>query len=337
MGPRAWAALPSSDELLRSRTSVRADTIDEAHATVSGVFCEHHLAPLERREVRMSMRSLHEGGVGIDLLDYGAAVRIGVGRGLENFHLVQIPLRGRATMQVGNALVESSPTVATVPPLEREFVMRWDAGVPTLILYATQERVRDVARAVYGVDDARLQLGLQLQLGTLAGGDFLRALLEHHEVLERTTSDGGYARKLSSELLLARLLSAVENSVSRSLGTWAQAEPVRVTPGDALVRRFEESIEAGVTHGATVLELAAQLGVPLRTLQTHVRAVRGTTPTALLRHAQLRHARTMLTAADPLRETVTAIAQRAGFAHLGRFSAEYRRLFGESPGETLRR
>ncbi|WP_396426479.1 helix-turn-helix domain-containing protein [Leucobacter luti] len=65
--------------------------------------------------------------------------------------------------------------------------------------------------------------------------------------------------------------------------------------------------------------------------------MRGTTPTALLREAQLRHAHTLLEAADPLRETVTGIAQRAGFTHLGRFSTEYRRRFAESPGDTLRR
>ena len=33
----------------------------------------------------------------------------------------------------------------------------------------------------------------------------------------------------------------------------------------------------------------------------------------------------------------TDVAMRWGFWHLGRFSAEYRGFFGESPGRTLRR
>ena len=86
-----------------------------------------------------------------------------------------------------------------------------------------------------------------------------------------------------------------------------------------------------------MLDIATELGVPLRTLQSHVRATRGTTPTAMLRDAQLRNARSLLSAADPQRETVTSIAMQSGFAHLGRFSTEYRRRFGESPAETLRR
>ena len=35
--------------------------------------------------------------------------------------------------------------------------------------------------------------------------------------------------------------------------------------------------------------------------------------------------------------SVSAAALRWGFAHLGRFSAEYRRAFGECPAQTLRR
>jgi len=36
-------------------------------------------------------------------------------------------------------------------------------------------------------------------------------------------------------------------------------------------------------------------------------------------------------------ETVTSVAVRCGFVDLGRFAVEYRKLFGESPSETLRR
>ncbi|WP_427870794.1 AraC family transcriptional regulator [Leucobacter luti] len=337
MAPRAVSGLPRANELLVSRDTTRASEVDEAHETISKLFCDHRLAPLASGGVEMSLRSAHDSGVGIDLLDYGGAVQIDVGKGLEHFHLVQIPLKGRATLQVGNALVESSPSVATVPPIEREFSMRWDAGVPTLICFVERERLRNVVQAVYGVEAERLQLGLHMQLDTQAGQDFLRALLEHHDVLERVTADSPYARRLSADLVLARLLNAVDNSVSRSLGGWTSGEASRPPRTDALVRRFEEAVDSGAAEGLTVLQIAERLGVPLRTLQSHVRAAKGTTPTAMLREAQLRRARILLEAADPQRETVTGIAQQAGFTHLGRFSTEYRRRFAESPTETLRR
>ena len=36
-------------------------------------------------------------------------------------------------------------------------------------------------------------------------------------------------------------------------------------------------------------------------------------------------------------ERISDIAMRWGFLHLGRFSEEYRQLFGECPSDTLRR
>lgn len=334
---RSPVRLPRADEILPSRSTVSANRVDQAHETISQLFCEHRLSPLERREVDMRLRSAHDTGVGIELLDYGEAVRIAVPQGLEDFHLVQLPLSGRATMEVGNAVIQSSPDVATLPPLDRAFTMHWGARTPTLIVYVRHDRLSEAARALYGVDDAeRLSLGLHLQMGTQAGHDFLRALIEHHDAFETGGPEGAYTRRLTAELLVARLLQAVPNSASSALAAWQPAEPGVGARGDALVRRFEAAVEAGIEGGSGVLDIANELGVPLRTLQEHVRRATGSTPVALLREARLRRARELLVNADPTRDTVTAIAERCGFGHLGRFASEYRARFGETPARTLR-
>lgn len=48
-------------------------------------------------------------------------------------------------------------------------------------------------------------------------------------------------------------------------------------------------------------------------------------------------ARRALARADIAQSTVTAIATEHGFDELGRFSVQYRKLFGEPPSQTLRR
>jgi AraC-like DNA-binding protein len=51
--------------------------------------------------------------------------------------------------------------------------------------------------------------------------------------------------------------------------------------------------------------------------------------------SRLSQARQALMSADSGSATVTEIATTFGFAELGRFSVEYRKVYGESPSETL--
>src|SRR5437868_1947411 len=84
------------------------------------------------------------------------------------------------------------------------------------------------------------------------------------------------------------------------------------------------------------LELLAQVaGVRPRTLETHFKMFLGTTPLGWVRRMRLARARQELLRASP-QATVTSIALSSGFSELGRFSAQYRRTFGELPSTTIR-
>ena len=55
-----------------------------------------------------------------------------------------------------------------------------------------------------------------------------------------------------------------------------------------------------------------------------------------LRRLRLQRVHAELAANSPESVTVTMVAGRWGFVHLGRFASQYRQLFGETPSETLR-
>ncbi len=78
-------------------------------------------------------------------------------------------------------------------------------------------------------------------------------------------------------------------------------------------------------------------GVSERTLRNAFRTTCGKTPYRHLRDLRMQETRRALLDAEPASTTVTAVATRFGFYELGRFSVEYRSIFGESPSETLRR
>jgi AraC family ethanolamine operon transcriptional activator len=113
-------------------------------------------------------------------------------------------------------------------------------------------------------------------------------------------------------------------------------EPIRGwSARGRIVRRAEALIQSDEAPG-TVAELCLALDVPARTLDGAFRYCLGVTPRTFLTAMRLNRVRRFLAGA-PAGVTVTDAATSYGFFHLGRFSAQYRRLFGELPSETLRR
>ncbi|WP_417672145.1 helix-turn-helix domain-containing protein [Roseibium sp.] len=85
----------------------------------------------------------------------------------------------------------------------------------------------------------------------------------------------------------------------------------------------------------TVVDLCAELGVSERTLQYAFREYVGLSPVAYLRMCRLNHVRRVLAASAPQSTTITQVAMRYGFLHLGRLAGDYKRMFGETPSDTL--
>ncbi|GLX23302.1 MULTISPECIES: AraC family transcriptional regulator [Streptomyces] len=133
----------------------------------------------------------------------------------------------------------------------------------------------------------------------------------------------------------ARMLAA---TVLAAFPTDARPDPVLADTRDATpetVRRAVAFIESQPDAPIGLAEMAAAAAVTPRALQYAFRRHLGTTPTAYLRRTRLALAHADLVAADPARDTVTAIANRWGFHHQGRFSAAYRAAYGGPPGRTL--
>lgn len=118
--------------------------------------------------------------------------------------------------------------------------------------------------------------------------------------------------------------------------TYADAQHVEQPQVSApLVRQAIDFIQANCARDITMGDIAAAINVTPRAVQYMFRRHLDTTPMAYLRRVRLDRAHRDLLAADPVHDTVAAIAIRWGFAHTGRFSQVYRAEFGESPSVTL--
>lgn len=188
-------------------------------------------------------------------------------------------------------------------------------------------------RAVAGAQlRGPLRVEPELDASSGAGAEIERLVLLLLEALE---GEGGV---LGSPLVLARLSEALMTALllgqAHDHADLFEARPPGLS--DAYVRVAEQYIEAHAHEPITTTDLARVAGVSARTLQTAFRCHRGCSPREFLKERRLERAQRRLLSAPP-GLTVTQIAFDCGFQHLGQFSVDYRKRFGESPSETLRR
>ncbi|WP_454746241.1 helix-turn-helix domain-containing protein [Ciceribacter selenitireducens] len=105
----------------------------------------------------------------------------------------------------------------------------------------------------------------------------------------------------------------------------------------ALYRRAREVVEDQPNEPMSVTTLAKRLAVPAELLRFAFVETVGIGPGAWLRQKRLDGARRDLLAARRSGIGVSDVAMKWGFWHLGRFSAYYAELYGETPSQTLGR
>lgn len=104
----------------------------------------------------------------------------------------------------------------------------------------------------------------------------------------------------------------------------------------AYVRRAEDFMRANAAFPIRMQHVAEAAGCSVRTLGGAFRRFRETTPLAALSAIRFDQVRAELIG-GPAGASVAEVAHRYGFTNASRFSAGYRRRFGETPSETLRR
>lgn len=104
-----------------------------------------------------------------------------------------------------------------------------------------------------------------------------------------------------------------------------------------IVERARGYIREHIAEPISVEDLCINLQVSRRTLQYSFQDVLNLNPVKFLRAMRLNGVRRALKNAAPDRNTVADVAASWGLWHLSHFSAEYKKMFGELPSETLRR
>jgi AraC-like DNA-binding protein len=102
------------------------------------------------------------------------------------------------------------------------------------------------------------------------------------------------------------------------------------------VKRTLDAMHAEPWRAFTANDLAAIAGVGVRVLQESFRQHVGMSPLTYLRRLRLDGVHAELSRSEPWEVSVSEVAFRWGFTHLGRFAGAYRARYGVPPSQTLR-
>ncbi len=209
-------------------------------------------------------------------------------------------------------------------------------GTAWMAYCVDRERFQTLAQTLNGMPLPVPERGLMTyHLGPVAAQQILSPLnslllLARGQRIQRTNDP--VVRNLEDELHLA-LAQAVQAGGIKSEYSLSR-RPARC---HALMRRAEEFLRAFPSDAFSLESLARATGASGRMLEYHFRRQYGITPVAWNRSMKLNEAHADLKRLRPGDRRISDIATRWGFSHFGRFAREYRRLFGESPSQTLQR
>lgn len=161
-----------------------------------------------------------------------------------------------------------------------------------------------------------------------------RLVVLHRDTVRAATSlpDTEIARQR-----IAAMKAAIGDTLTEILAADDTERPTRQQKrGQATMRTLTDYISAHEDRPITLTELCVVAGCSAKSIETLFLRNVGETPNRYLRRWRMWRAREALGAADPATTTVSTIALANGFWELGRFAVSYRKLFGESPSETLR-
>jgi AraC-like DNA-binding protein len=252
---------------------------------------------------------------------------------LESAYHVLAPVTGSLESRHRGTVVRANPTRAAVFRPVGNIDLDWAGDCRLLsvkVERAALERELDAALDRQVVTP--LLLGASFDLASGPGRTWAALVrLLHTELLG---SDGlvGQPRMAARwrDLVISGLALTVEHPYGEEPA--GLQGPRRPRP----VKRTLDAMHAEPWRPFTAADLAGVAGVGVRVLQESFRQHVGMSPMAYLRRLRLDGVHAELSRSEESQVSVSEVAYRWGFTHLGRFAAAYRARYGVLPSQTLK-
>ncbi|MDE3737889.1 AraC family transcriptional regulator [Pseudomonas resinovorans] len=317
---------------------ISADRYDLAGARswMSNICGPHHLkvAKPERIQFHHSGNVLPSMSTTLGYVEYGTDVTIGVGEEMNlNCYSVSLPLCGEQELAKSGRLLHSDRDwgVIVSPHEHQELTIGGDCHKLQVAIprAAMQQTLEDLLQR--SVD---LPICFQAEMDAVEGAAASWWRMARHLIdeLERSRDLYGqlfFTRDLESALIKGLIL-AQSNNYSDEL-----RERLEIKLPHYLLRA-RSFIQAHAREDICLEDIERAAGVSRFKLFEGFRKYFDLSPMAYLKKHRLTAVRQDILE-DRSQRNISEIAMAWGFNHLGRFSSEYRKLFGETPSATVQR
>ncbi len=311
--------------------------IGEAADVTSQLLGAARVTPVDKSRMSAFQCGLHAISfldVTMAYLDYAVATEVSIGPSADAY-TVHMTSAGQARAWIDGATHELSPFFALVVSPGMHYRMALDDDSPQMIIRVEREALeRQLSRMLGRSLPSPVVFEPVGDLTDSAASRWHGALniLSAEVMSPASLIQRGIGAGALEELIVSTLLYVQPSNYSERLVMRTQRS------GRVAVVRSIEFIEQHLAEPIALEDLAAYVRMSPRSIQAGFRQDLDTTPTAFIRARRLEQVRRTLLEALPIDGvSVTDVAQRWGFTHLGNFSVMYRKEFGESPSQTLRR
>lgn len=311
---------------------VRTTDVDEATDVVGRFYVDAELTPVDTAGVNMQMKALKLPMVTVGNVGFGVDIEIRAGD--VTAYYIDAPLSGSAMNRWhdGESVHTTTGAVAVFTP-GTPCLLGWSADCDQICVKVSESQMRRQLEAMLDRPVRnRITFHRQLDLSYTAANDwyYLVRLLG-----SQAWQPGGF---LNHPLAMGNLqLLLIQGLLQIQPHNFTDALNAReCSAGAATAKLAIDLMHAEPQRLWSTAELARATGVSARALQRAFEKSGHPSPMAYLRRLRLLHVHAELAAQTANSITVTSVAGRWGFVHLGRFASQYRQIFGESPSETLR-
>jgi AraC-like DNA-binding protein len=310
----------------------RSKDVEEVRSVGTQILCENDLKLRgSNKHLDASVYYRKVGHVGVGRMSYGAEVTVNPAI-FEDFLLIQMPVRGFEKITLGNDKILCTPqSFGIINPLVKPVI----------------EHQPDTEKLIIRIDKALIEkncqqiLNLTLNKGvvfeptmmsdTKAGSQWLRMVSWIYDYISNEDNLSPLMVSQIESNIVNMLLLNQKNNYSSEIHN----DSISIAP--SFIKRVEHYIQENAHKPIAVNDMAEYAGVSTRSLFTGFRKYRNITPMRHLKEVRLQYAYEDLKQACLGSDKVTTIAFKWGFSHLGHFSTDYKRRFGETPYETLLR